>query len=297
MTLRKLTSAAALTAAMALAAASPLQKPTAGTIDRLSFWSPQMGDSVTVDVWRPDAAGPLPVIYMHDGQNLFDATTTWNGQAWEVDSILGAMISKGEAAPAMVVGVHSNSSTRVADLMPQKAVAGHGMEETLKSAGQGGAPVRGDAYAAFLVETLKPAIDSLYATVPDRPHTTVMGSSMGGLMSIYALCEYPDIFGNAICLSTHWVGRPEVADQFSGAMERYLREHLPAPGNHRLYFDHGTTTIDAWYGPAEERITDMIRRKGYDEASMLQLTFPGAAHTERDWAARLHIPLTFLLGR
>ncbi len=281
-----------------LAVAAKLPVADIGTLERLRIWSPELTDTVTVDVWLPPVAGqPLPVIYMHDGQNLFDASTTWNAQAWEVDSVLGGMIARGEARPAMVVGVHSDGASRVADLMPQKAVQGHGMQQTLESAGQADKPVRGDAYAAFLVNTLKPTIDSLYTTLPDRAHTAVAGSSMGGLMSIYALCEYPEVFGAALCLSTHWVGAPAVADEFSGAMEQYLREKLPAPGTHRLYFDHGTATIDAWYGPSEQRIVSMIRDKGYTEADLLQLTFPGAAHQERDWATRLHIPLTFRLAR
>lgn len=271
-----------------------------GNLDQLHLYSPEMHDTITIDVWTPpgyDSSAGYPVIYMHDGQNLFDSTTTWNSQAWEVDRVLGVMVERGEAAPAIVVGIHSDGATRVADLMPRKAVEGHGMEATLVSAGQAGTPVRGDDYARFIVETLKPAIDARYATLPDRGHTAVAGSSMGGLMSVYALCEYPDIFGSALCLSTHWIGAPDVADDFSGAMMGYLDTHLPDPDTHRLYFDHGTATIDALYGPAEERITQMIRSKGYRDGHLLTLTFPGAAHQESDWSTRLHIPLTFLLGQ
>ena len=289
-----------LSALMSFSATAKLPEAELGKLDRLRLYSPEMCDTVTVDVWTPPgytSAERYPVIYMHDGQNLFDATTTWNGQAWEVDRVLGGMIERGEARPAIVAGIHSVAKSRVADLMPRKAVENHGMAETLVSAGQDSFPVRGDEYAEFIVQTLKPAIDSLYSTLPDRGNTAVGGSSMGGLMSIYAMCEYPDVFGSALCLSTHWIGRPQVAYEFSGAMQSYLEAHLPDPSTHRIYFDHGTATLDATYGAAQERISNMIRHKRYGQGQMLTLVFPGAAHQEADWSARLHIPLTFLLGK
>lgn len=235
---------------------------------------------------------------MHDGQNLFDATTTWNGQSWEMDRTMCALINAGRIRPAIIVGVHSVAETRVADLMPQKAVSGSPLEALLNEVKLKGMTPRGDAYAAFLASTLKPAIDRAYRTLPGLTDTSVMGSSMGGLMSVYALCEYPNVFGNALCLSTHWTGTPSVAKEFEEAMYRYLDANLPSPEAHRLYFDHGTETIDAGYGPAEERILKMIKGKGYsyNEGTLLNMVDYGASHEERAWAARVAIPLEFVLG-
>lgn len=293
-----------LAGSMAAAAEkAPLQVPECGRVERLCLWSPQMADSVTVDVWLPDGYAPggkeaYPVIYMHDGQNLFDASTTWNHQSWEMDTTMCGLIGRGEIAPAIVVGIHSSAATRVADLMPEKAVRDRGMDETLASVVPAGTPVRGDAYAEFLARTLKPAVDSLYRTLPDKAHTTVMGSSMGGLMSIYALCEYPDVFGNALCLSTHWIGTPEVTDRFASAMYDYIDAKLPpSDGVRKLYFDHGTETVDAFYGPAEERILGLVRSKGYGEGTLLNLVADGAPHDEDAWARRVAVPIRFLLGK
>ncbi|MDE6811241.1 MAG: alpha/beta hydrolase, partial [Muribaculaceae bacterium] len=285
------------------AAQPPRQQVECGRIDRLNIFSPQMNDTVTVDVWTPDIYGfdvtrHFPVIYMHDGQNLFDANTTWNHQAWEMESVMCSLLGEGLIEPAIIVGVHSFPDSRVADLMPQKAVEGsEALTTTLEQVKMKSLPVRGDAYAAFLAGTLKSEIDSLYRTLRDASNTTVMGSSMGGLMSIYTLCEYPDVFGNAICMSTHWIGAPEVAGEFTDAMYRYIDTNLPQPGNRKLYFDHGTATIDAYYGDAEKRILKLLKEKGYGDTNLRNMIDEGAPHEERAWAGRVSVPLLFLLGR
>lgn len=287
-----------------MAAEPALQKADCGRIERMKIYSPEMNDTVYVDVWLPDdyLADPghrYPVIYMHDGQNLYDVSTTWNHQSWEMDSTMCALINNNEIEPALIVGIHSSPETRVADLMPEKAVVGQPLEGLLEEVKLKGMKPRGNAYAAFMVETLKPIIDSTYLTQTNMSNTTVAGSSMGGLMSIYALCEYPDIFGNALCLSTHWTGAQAVEQEFINAMYNYIEANLPSYENHRLYFDHGTTTIDAAYGPAEARILEMIKSKGYNYAdgSLLNIVDHGAAHEEKSWAKRVAIPLRFLLHR
>lgn len=283
----------------------PRQTPDCGTIDRVQLFSPQMADTMIVDIWLPDgyAAEPgqrYPVIYMHDGQNLFDASTTWNRQAWEIDSVMCALVAQESLTPAIVVGVHSFSPTRVADLMPENAVKGEPLQQTLRAVGMDAATIRGNAYCDFLVQTLKPYVDERYRTLPDMRHTSVMGSSMGGLMSIYALCEHPDVFGNALCLSTHWIGTPDHAEEFADAMYHYIDAKLPEASAdptslHKLYFDHGTETLDAFYGPSEEKILTLVKSKGYGPGTLLNLIDTGGAHDERSWARRVAIPLRFAL--
>ncbi len=284
----------------------PEQTAEWGKITRLIVPSDEMQEDIVVDVLLPegydlDKTKRYPVIYMHDGQNLYDAKTTWNHQAWEMDLVTGALVEAKEIETPIIVGVHSSSETRVADLMPIKAVQGIGLEGTLDAVKLHGRKPRGDAYAAFLAKTLKPTIDKKFRTLPEMENTTVMGSSMGGLMSIYALCEYPDVFGNAICMSTHWTGAPEVQNEFAEGMYRYIDGTLPTAGKrgektHRLYFDHGTATIDAAYGPYETKILEMIRRKGYGPGTLKNMVAKGAPHEERAWSARVSIPLRFLLG-
>ncbi len=280
------------------------QKAESGRVERSVVYSPQLGDSVVIDTWLPEGFNPegnvrYNVIYAHDGQNLFDATTTWNGQSWEIDRTLSRLIDSGKVPPTIVVGIHSDAATRVADLMPQKAIDGPALAAIIDQVKLHGRPVRGDAYAAFMTETLKPRVDSIYPTLPDMDHTAVMGSSMGGLMSVYALCEYPDTYGTALCLSTHWIGGRGAEEEFCDAMCRYLIDRLPvADGRHRLYFDHGTATLDASYGPYHDRVMDVVRGKGYrpDTREFVTRVFPGDAHEENSWARRVQIPLLFFAG-
>lgn len=290
---------------------SPLQVASAGHIDRHYIYSPEMGDTITVDVWTPEGypaadGHRYPVIYMHDGQNLFDASTTWNHQSWEMDSVTSALVASGEIEAPVIVGVHSVAATRIGDLMPEKAkdyIKGtpdstlrRFLEET---------PIRGNAYAAFLVKTLRPAMDSVYRLTANADSTFVMGSSMGGLMSIYTMSEYPDVFGAAGCLSTHWVGTLDGDPAFPDAMYDYLAEKMPRDGRHRIYFDHGTTSIDSLYGPSNERMVALAQSLGYSltpspgssRPSLDNFVDEGAGHEERYWAARVARPLRFLLGK
>lgn len=284
-----------------IATRQPLQHASSGSVDRLYVYSPELTDTVTVDIWTPEGYDPhgtrrYPVIYMHDGQNLFDAATTWNHQAWEMDSVTSSLIAAGVIEAPVIVGVHSVSNTRIGDLMPQKVLDYNpALTETLTSAFPE-ITVRGDAYASFLVNTLKPLVDTTYCVRPDASSTSVMGSSMGGLMSIYALCEYPATFGGAGCLSTHWVGTVDGNPAFPNAMLDYLRDKLPADGAHKLYLDHGTTSIDSLYGPWNTRVIALAESVGYSTPATLDtLTATGAGHEERYWAARVARPLSFLL--
>lgn len=287
----------------AASAVPPLQQPCSGRIDRLYVYSPQMTDTIPVDVWLPDcyvadSTTGLPVVYMHDGQNLYDATTTWNHQSWEIDSVVTHLIDIDSIRPVIVVGIHSFADTRVGDLFPQRAGEEAGIVDILLDNPMGVDEMRGSAYAAFMVETLKPLIDNRYNTISDRSNTTVMGSSMGGLMSLYALCEYPEVFGNAGCLSTHWVGFEEGYGMFAAAMRDYIRRHLPHAGSHKLYFDLGTETTDAKYGESQEIMMGEVRAKDYRDGVDLLTGFgPGDAHEERAWARRVHPPLLFFLRK
>ena len=148
----------------------------------------------------------------------------------------------------------------------------------------------------FLVEELKPAIDAKYATKPGPEHTFMMGSSMGGLVSIYAMNEYPQVFGGAAGLSTHWMGSGQPNAAIPLAAFNYLRDKLAAPEGHRLYMDHGTTELDAGYAPYQAFVNEIVRDRGYTSANSMSRVFEGAGHNERAWAARLEIPLTFLMG-
>lgn len=156
---------------------------------------------------------------------------------------------------------------------------------------------RSDAYLRFMVEELKPAIDKRFATRPERAHTFIMGSSMGGVISIYAMNEYPQIFGGAAGLSTHWVGSFQANASLPLAAFNYLRDHLADPQDHRLYMDMGTTELDAIYAPYQTFVDQIVRDRGYNTSNFVSRVFTGEGHNETAWAKRLEIPFLFLLGK
>lgn len=279
---------------------TPLQKAECGKVQRLSIPSPQLNDTIDVDIWLPEGFTKekrYAVLYMHDGQNLYDASTTWNHQSWEMDKAGCHLMESDPDHPFIIVGIHSDPAKRVSQLMPQKAVQNAGLDELMAEVKLKGQPILGDKYADFVVNTLKPIIDAEYPVLSDREHTMVMGSSMGGLMSLYLICEYPETFGGAGCLSTHWYGSLDAGNRFGDALMAFISSSLPSPSTHRLYFDHGTTTIDAYYGPWNTRALQIAQEKGYRYGIDLDSYVDyGAPHEESAWAARVQRPLRFLMS-
>lgn len=118
---------------------------------------------------------------------------------------------------------------------------------------------------------------------------------MGALVSIYAICEYPAIFGGAACLSTHWVGTLTVEkNPVSNVFIAYLDKNLPSPKNHKIYFDCGDQTLDAMYPPIQKKVDNLMALKGYNTTNWMTRFFPGEDHSEKSWNKRLDIPLAFL---
>ena len=250
----------------------------------------------TIQVWLPPGytAGRVryPVIYLHDGQNVYDEPAPFSGTSWKVHRALAKAIAERRTRPAILVAVWNNDN-RLGEYMPEAALAGApgAASEPGKDLFRG-LPlsrdhVAGDAYLRFIAEELKPRIDRQYRTLRDRRDALLMGSSMGGLISAYALVRYPRVFGGCGCLSTAWpIGGGFAADWFTGKLAGLKR--------HRIYFDYGTDTDDGAIGPDQLRVDAAARAAGLK--SYRSLTWPGHKHSESAWAGRVHVPLEFLLG-
>ena len=148
-----------------------------------------------------------------------------------------------------------------------------------------------DKYLKFIVTELKPFIDSTYRTKTDRENTFIMGSSMGALMSLYAIGEYPEIFGAAACLSPQYpLGE--------GVILNYMEKYLPSPKKHKIYFDYGTKGLDAKYEPYQTKADALMKKRGYKKGkNWMTRKFVGDDHSEKSWGGRVEIPLIFLLGK
>ena len=238
---------------------------------------------------------------------LFDSATTWNKQEWGVDETLTRLMSEKRIKNSIVVAVFNTGKTRHAEYFPQKPfeMLPKSMQDSLLSQAKRDKEtalfptnIQSDAYLKFLVSELKPFIDREFSTLSNQKNTFIAGSSMGGLISMYAICEYPSVFGGAACLSTHWLGiMPSDKNPVPNAFMDYLKTHLPNPKNHKMYFDFGTATLDAYYEPHQNAADAILKTKGFSEKNWLTRKYAGDAHTEQAWRGRLAIPMVFLLKK
>jgi predicted alpha/beta superfamily hydrolase len=277
-----------------------------GRVDRLTLTPSGLGAQRNIEVWLPegyDTTRKYAVIYMNDGQMLFDSTTTWNRQEWGADEVAAKLVAENKIRPCIIVGIWNRDQYRYSEYFPEKALSFYPARRRARLIKKEmmGEPL-GDEYLSFLVAELKPYIDSHYSTLTDRENTIIMGASMGGLISLYAICEYPDVFGGAGCMSTHL---PMIGLNFfrtndnrmAKAFRKYLSANLPSPENHKIYFDHGTKTLDAAYAPYQKKVDKLMSAAGYTEKNWITIKYEGHDHSERSWSGRLNVPFEFLVGK
>lgn len=281
---------------------------SSGTLLRGTFKSKFVSDR-DLDIWLPDGYDGKrkhAVLYMYDGQMLFNASTTWNHQEWRVDETIDSLLSKHAILPTIVVGLHNGGAQRNFEYFPQKPFEQlpPSFADSLSTAiaeAKGAAAaseVSSDLYLRYLVEEIKPMVDAQFATYTLPSTTVIAGSSMGGLMSMYAALEYPNIFGTALCLSTHWPGGFAPNNEVPNAMVAYMSAMVRPELGQKFYFDLGTETLDGFYAPYQSRIDSLMHEKGMEPGThWLTKIYAGDAHDERSWAARLHVPLLFALEK
>ena len=280
-----------------------------GKIYRIEDFSTKYIKPRNVDIWVPtnySKEKKYSVLYMHDGQMLFDATITWNKQEWMVDDVLSKLTSENKINDVIVVAIWNIPSIRHADLFPKKPLLQLNQseqklifEEAHKLNYQFNLEdINSDNYLKFIVEEVKPFVDTNFSVFTDADHTAIMGSSMGGLISMYAICEYPKVFSKAACLSTHWLGFREFDNNpIPESFFKYMSKNLPDPKTHKIYFDYGTETLDASYIKYEYRVDETLKAKGYNQQNFRNLKFEGENHSEASWQKRIHIPLEFMFGK
>ena len=268
-----------------------------GVLGRLVYWtdvrSRFLGPSRHVEVWLPpgydsSTTTRYPVLYMSDGQNLFDPRIASTGTDWGVDEAVVRLVRQGVIPPIIVVGVW-NTAARALEYSPWH-----------------GAP----RYARFLIEELMPRVNAEFRTLTGPRNTAAMGSSMGGLLSFYLVTRHADAFGSCGCVSTHFLLSERVAAEslFGAAaagradsvpyVVRDIERGLTPPPGTRYWFDYGGQGLDAQYGPTHDSVRTWLLRSGLVERrDFVTRAYPEATHNEASWRARLDDPLTFLFGR
>jgi predicted alpha/beta superfamily hydrolase len=248
--------------------------PPAGTIRIVEqLASPQLGNSRKLRIYLPPGydAHPrqrYPVLYMHDGQNLFDPKDAAYGAAWEIAQTMDRLIAGGAIVPAIVVGI-DNTADRLPEYTP------------CCDPQYGGGKL--DAYMAFIVDTVKPWADANLRTLPGREHTAIMGSSLGGIASVYIAQRRPDVFSMAGGVSSSfWWNKGD------------MTARVPAPSNVKFYIDAGSDGD----GLADTlKMRDAMLARGYRlNEDLMFYPAEGAIHNERSWAARVQRPLTWFFA-
>lgn len=248
-------------------------KPPAGITGTATYHLNVAGEGIAprnIVVWLPpgynDNNDRYPVLYLEDGQNVFNPATSFLGIDWGLDETATRLIGDGKMKPVIMVGIY-NSPNRSDD---------YGIGDT------------GKAYRKFVVDVVKPLIDSSYRTLTDKSNNAVMGSSLGGLVSFLLAWDYPDVFQQAACLSPAFF--PEAVDLVRSA------ESIPA--GMRIYMDNGTVGLEAELQPMCDNMMQALAAKGYtkDSADFDWFLDEGAEHNEAAWAKRAERPLLFLFG-
>ena len=258
-------------AALAQPEVKSIPKSTASKNVRVintAFWMPQLNRSRRVWIYLPadydQNRKKYPVIYMHDGQNIFDGATSFAGE-WGIDEFLDTEKSK----QSIVIAIDNGSEKRMNEYSPFDIVASSKMSIPIKA--------EGDQYVDFLVKTLKPFIDKKFRTLKDKKNTSIIGSSMGGLISLYAIIKYPKVFGSAGIFSpAFWICQPQLLDLISKKGKRV---------NSKIYFycgkQEGTdmvpgmlTVFEKMSSVSKSKMTTVIRDDGRHNESSWQKEFP-----------------------
>jgi enterochelin esterase-like enzyme len=237
------------------------------------FHSTILGNERDLIVWLPPGYDTVPkqrypVLYAHDGQNLFDPATAFAGVAWQLGEAAAALIRAEKIAPVIVVGI-ANTMARQEEYSPK----------------------RGRQYAAFLINEVKPFIDKTYRTLPGRKSTAVLGSSLGGLISFYLAWWHPEVFSMAGCLSGTWMW------DNAAAIRMVESESLPAP-EIKIYLDHGSEGAEGNQAWVYRSMRDALIGRGLQLGKNLAYYFGiNDEHNEATWGRRVWRPLLFLFGK
>lgn len=245
-------------------------------------YSPQLDNTRDIYVYLPPSyhysSIAYPVLYFQDGQNVFDHAISYAGE-WHADRAMQMLSAEGREA--ILVFVPNMGEQRIREYNPFS-----------QGAFESG---RGSDYVRFLIDTVKPMIDADFRTLPDRLHTGIIGSSMGGLISLYAFFRWPQVFGLLGAMSPSlWVNYNAVAEIIQSAPYQWGRIYIDIGGRE---IGPRASKRNKAYADSVRQFRDMIAQKGFVEGETLRYVQDDkGGHDEAAWAHRLPDALRFLLG-
>ncbi len=250
-------------------------------------------DGRRVDFWSPE--NPTHLLVAHDGQNVLDRRTATRRKTWGMARTAIKVAEECGVTPPAIIGVfHSRTKNdpngRYKDLTPERPY-----KEGVKPIIPPGysqldlAELRGDHYQQEIVERIIPTITSALGFTPKRENTALLGSSMGGLATLYGVGLYPEVYGTALSFSPHWViGAHPLVDA--------LIDALPSPDRTKLWMSRGTKGLDGTYEPFQNYADQRAHDRGWvDGQNMITKVFERTSHSEKSWASYLDQALRFWL--
>ncbi|RIA09076.1 alpha-glucosidase [Flavobacteriaceae bacterium MAR_2010_72] len=242
------------------------QSTASKQVSKFTIEAPQLDTQKTIWIYLPkgykDSNKSYPVIYMHDAQNLFDDKTSYVGE-WKIDEYLDSI----ETNLSIVIGIEHGNEKRIDELTPYVHPK------------YGGG--KGDAYLEFIIEALKPIVDSKYRTLSAKEHTTIWGSSLGGLISLYAVIKYPEVFGKAGVFSPAiWINKSEIIS--------LVKEASIDPGK-KFYFLVGSEegkSMDSASNMVSDQheIVKLLKEKGVNDDHIINKVILDGHHNESLWS-------------
>ena len=284
-----------------------------GSIEHLELHSDIIGKR-KVEIYSPNnfiIDNKTIFIFAQDGQTLFDSSKTWNSQEWKIDEIFS---KRGTNSNIIIIAVNSanisgdgfyDNTIRYAEYFPKQSL--EYFDNNIKTfIYKKFIDRKKFDYLSFIVDELKPLIENKYNVNLDKSNTGILGASMGGLFSLNALIEYPDIFGFAGCFSVHWIGiKPidyfllpfrmkvtEDKDLVKGLI-KYIDSNINNLDNHKLYFDFGTEGLDQYYSQPQKKIDKIFKD---NNKTFKTLKFDGHSHEEKYWSLRFEDAIDFLIA-
>lgn len=258
--------------------------------DRIFIWIPTQGlDSIR------------NILYMHDGQNLFDPTTTWNNQAWMVRESLDSLITHGHIEHTLLVAL-PHSTYRHSEYTPERpfhSLPADIRQQYLQSTRDDGTPyysreVLGNAYLQYLVDQVMPAVEHRYLYHRQSVRSYISGASMGGLISWYAQLIYPDRFSGAACFATHWPLTREIPSPAAESFVSFFYQKIHSIRDSKWYFDYAGRGIDTLYQPYQKTI-DQLLTSNLKTQNFKSLYYPDHDHSEYYWMQRFASAIVFLV--
>lgn len=247
----------------------------------------------TVDYWAPEKTSEH-LIVAHDGQNIFDPKTATRGQTWNLAQTANRVFAEHELTPPAIIAVfHATTKEnlwgRAQDLAPQQPFQNGLVVAQEKYRAVALADLRSDEYLEQIALTIIPAISNVLKISPEPEKIALLGSSMGGLATLYGVARYPELFRTGFAFSPHWViGEYALVDA--------LLAQLPSPEHHKIWMSRGTKSLDSLYKPFQDYADQQLKSLGWrDSSKFTSRIFTGDRHSERSWRKQVEPALQFWL--